>query len=531
MTNPLITVEHLTKTFRVPVREAGLRAALGSALRRRYRDVEAVRDMAFAINAGEVVGFLGPNGAGKTTTLKLLSVLLHPTSGSATVASHVPWERRPAYLRQIAMVMGNKSQLWWGLTAADAFRILGTIYRVPPDGLARTRDELVDLLELAPLLDKPVRSLSLGERMKCELVGALIHGPRVLFLDEPTPGLDVAMTYRLALPREEEDGVLRTVHRWVDNASGDPSGFAIAPAVDLAKLAGMLLGGGNLNEGRFLSPESVALMQTRHADRRVAAASHPIAHWTEGYGLGLMLGQYRGARLVQHGGTLQSFDNYFHLFPDAGEEGAGFVLLTNHGDDAAAAELAFALGDLLLGLPASQPQDRVVLLPPLDGAPDWDRWTALEGTYLSARQGRLVSVRVRRGRLQLVQRGQAATLIPAAETYCYEDEGLRIPVAFLRPPDHARATHLFIGGNPYERVALDPTFRPDPSSWSRYTGSYRDPSNLGEGAEWRVSLLKAAKARSSSGVMARTRASSARGAEDRDGGGCAPTLIRGCSTR
>ena len=175
MTESLITVEHLTKTFRVPVREAGLRAAFGSALRRRYRDVEAVRDVGFAIRAGEMVGFLGPNGAGKTTTLKMLSGLLHPTGGAATVAGHVPWQRRPAYLRQIAMVMGNKSQLWWGLTAADAYRILGAIYRVPPDALARTRDELVDLLEMGPLLDKPVRTLSLGERMKCELVGALIH--------------------------------------------------------------------------------------------------------------------------------------------------------------------------------------------------------------------------------------------------------------------------------------------------------------------------------------------------------------------
>jgi hypothetical protein len=188
---------------------------------------------------------------------------------------------------------------------------------------------------------------------------------------------------------------------------------------------------------------------------------------------------------------LQSFDNYFHLYPDAGEEGAGFVMLTNYSDDAAGAELAFALGDLLLGLPASRPEDRVVLLPPLDSAPDRDRWPAYEGTYLSARQGRLATVRVRRGRLQLVQRRTVATLIPTADAYFYEQEGgSRVPVAFLHPPAQSEATHLFIGGNSYERVTLDSTFQPDPSSWSHFTGEYRDPSNLGEGAVWRLSLRR-----------------------------------------
>jgi hypothetical protein len=253
----------------------------------------------------------------------------------------------------------------------------------------------------------------------------------------------------------------------------------------------MLLRGG-LHEGRqFLNPESVALMQTRNADRRVAASSHPIAHWTEGYGLGLMLGRYRGARLVQHGGILQSFENFFHLYPDAGEEGAGFVLLTNYSDDSAGAELAFALGDLLLDLPESRPSDRVVLLPPLDKAADQDQWPAYEGTYLSAGEGRLVTARVRRGRLQLKQRRRVATLVPTADGYFYEEEsGLREPVAFLHPPDHPHAMHLFIGGNPYERVTLASTFQPDPSSWSPFIGAYRDPSNLGEGAVWRISLRR-----------------------------------------
>lgn len=197
MTQPQILVQNLTKTYRVPQRQAGLKASLRSLVRREYADVTAVCDMSFTITAGEIVGFIGPNGAGKTTTLKMLAGLLHPSSGSATVAGFVPWQRSPAYLQRISMVMGNKSQMMWDIPPLDTFRVLSQIYRIPTAEFHRTLDELVHLLHMENLLNKPSRNLSLGERMKCELVAALLHQPEVLFLDEPTLGLDVSTQRRL----------------------------------------------------------------------------------------------------------------------------------------------------------------------------------------------------------------------------------------------------------------------------------------------------------------------------------------------
>jgi ABC-2 type transport system ATP-binding protein len=192
-----IIVRSLAKTYRVPQRAAGALAALKSVIKRSYADVPAVRDVSFTIAAGEMVGFIGPNGAGKTTTLKMLAGLLHPTRGSAQVLGFVPWQRAPDYLRRISMVLGNKSQMMWDIPPLDTFRVLGKIYGVPAAVLNETVAELTDLLAMSALLTKPVRNLSLGERMKCELVAALIHRPAVLFLDEPTLGLDVSMQRRL----------------------------------------------------------------------------------------------------------------------------------------------------------------------------------------------------------------------------------------------------------------------------------------------------------------------------------------------
>ena len=192
-----IIVQNLAKTYRVPQRQGGMRAALRSLTHKEYSDITAVTDISFRINPGEVVGFIGPNGAGKTTTLKMLAGLLHPTSGTAAVAGFTPWQREPDFLRRISMVLGNKSQMMWDIPPLDTFRVLGEIYHVPPAELQQTIDELSDLLTMADILTKPVRNLSLGERMKCELVASLLHKPSLLFLDEPTLGLDVSMQRRL----------------------------------------------------------------------------------------------------------------------------------------------------------------------------------------------------------------------------------------------------------------------------------------------------------------------------------------------
>ena len=197
MNEPQIHVQQLTKTYRVPVRPEGLRASIKSLARPTYNDVEAVREITFSIRAGEMVGLIGPNGAGKTTTLKMLCGLLHPTRGQARVAGFVPWERDFAFLRRISMVMGNKSQMLWDIPPMNSFRVLGEIYAVPPSELHCTLNELIDLLDMQELLTKPVRNLSLGERMKCELAASLLYRPAVLFLDEPTLGLDVSMQIRL----------------------------------------------------------------------------------------------------------------------------------------------------------------------------------------------------------------------------------------------------------------------------------------------------------------------------------------------
>ena len=183
--------------FRVPEREAGLRASLGSLVHRKWREVRAVDGISFQIDAGEVVGFLGPNGAGKTTTLKMLSGLLFPTSGEGRVLGHVPSKRERDYLRRMTLVMGNRNQLQWDLPALDSFELNRAIYRLPRADFARTRDELIELLDVGDLVRKPVRNLSLGERMKVEVVGSLLHLPQVLFLDEPTIGLDVTMQKRI----------------------------------------------------------------------------------------------------------------------------------------------------------------------------------------------------------------------------------------------------------------------------------------------------------------------------------------------
>ena len=189
----MIRVRELRKHYQVHERAPGVGAAFRSLFRRKYKTVAAVDGIGFDIAAGERVGFLGPNGAGKTTTLKVLAGLLHPTSGEVRVDEHEPRRREDAFLRKIMLVLGQKQQLLWDLPPSDTFELNRAVYDVPHDQYAETMRELSELLELGDLVKKPTRTLSLGERMKCELAAALVHRPRVLFLDEPTIGLDVSM--------------------------------------------------------------------------------------------------------------------------------------------------------------------------------------------------------------------------------------------------------------------------------------------------------------------------------------------------
>ena len=192
-----IEVADLSKVFLVPERDQGLRAAAKSLIRRKNREVRAVVSVSFQVDTGEIVGFLGANGAGKTTTLKMLSGLLHPSTGTVSVLGHEPWKRQRDYLRRITLVMGNRDQLQWDLPALDSFELTRAIYRIPSSAFLEQRDELIELLDLGSLINKPVRNLSLGERMKAEIANSLLHRPAVLFLDEPTLGLDVTMQRRI----------------------------------------------------------------------------------------------------------------------------------------------------------------------------------------------------------------------------------------------------------------------------------------------------------------------------------------------
>ncbi len=194
---PSIHVRGLRKTYEVPERDSGIRAAAASLVRRRTKQIAAVAGIDFDVVPGEIVGFLGPNGAGKTTTLKMLSGLLHPTAGEVDVLGHVPWRRENAYLERMTLIMGQRNQLAWDIPVMDSFELNRVIYGVGNEDFRRRLDELSELLDLGELVRKPVRNLSLGERMKCEIAGSLLHQPDVLFLDEPTIGLDVTMQRRI----------------------------------------------------------------------------------------------------------------------------------------------------------------------------------------------------------------------------------------------------------------------------------------------------------------------------------------------
>ncbi|MBC8076753.1 MAG: ATP-binding cassette domain-containing protein, partial [Chloroflexales bacterium] len=218
---PAITVSNLVKTYRYHRKEPGLRGSLHALFGRKTLETRAVDGISFSIEPGEVVGFLGPNGAGKTTTLKMLCGLLYPSAGSAIVLGHTPVQRESAFLRQIALVMGQKNMLWWDIPAMDSLLLHQEMYRIPEQQFRSTVAELGELLEVRDLLHVQVRKLSLGERMKLELLAALVHRPPLLFLDEPTIGLDVVAAQRVrdflrALNREYGTTMLLTSHYMAD---------------------------------------------------------------------------------------------------------------------------------------------------------------------------------------------------------------------------------------------------------------------------------------------------------------------------
>lgn len=250
----MIHVEHLSKHYHVHEREPGFLASLRSLVSRSYRVVKAVDDVSFHIPAGQIVGFLGPNGAGKTTTMKVLTGLLHPTAGRVEVAGFKPQEQRNAFKRRISLVMGQKSQLIWDVPASDSFLVNKAIYEIDDTTYRKSLGELVELLELERVLHKPVRQLSLGERMKCELAASLLHRPDILFLDEPTIGLDVQMQevvrrFILEYNRSVRATVLLTSHYM-----GDVT--ALCERV-------MVIGG-----GRLLYDGGIAELIDRHSPRK-----------------------------------------------------------------------------------------------------------------------------------------------------------------------------------------------------------------------------------------------------------------------
>ncbi|MEM9940096.1 MAG: ABC transporter ATP-binding protein [Planctomycetota bacterium] len=216
-----IEIKNLSKTYRVYQKQEGMLASIRGLFHREYREVHAVKDISLEVEEGEFVAFLGPNGAGKTTTLKLLSGVINPDTGNATVLGHVPWLRENEYRRRFALVMGQKNQLWWDLPAMESFRLNQHIYRVPKNEFEKTRDELSEMLDVTRLLGRPVRELSLGERMKMELIAALLHQPDVLFLDEPTIGLDVVAQHKIqqflkSYQQEQNNTILLTSHYMKD---------------------------------------------------------------------------------------------------------------------------------------------------------------------------------------------------------------------------------------------------------------------------------------------------------------------------
>jgi len=260
-----IIIEHLTKNFEATVKKKGLSGSVTSLFSPKKKTIRALKDITFQLERGELVGFIGPNGAGKTTTLKILSGLLYPTAGFIQVLGFDPWNRSPEFLKQISLVMGQKNQLWWDLPAIDTFELNRAIYEIPNKRYEKVLDELVSLLEVKKLLNIQVRKLSLGQRMRLELIAALLHEPKVLFLDEPTIGLDVVAQQKMRdfiydYNRRHKATILLTSHNMDDLAN------LTKRVVVIDK--GEILFNGELKEliGQFAKEKLITLYLSKQAD-------------------------------------------------------------------------------------------------------------------------------------------------------------------------------------------------------------------------------------------------------------------------
>lgn len=217
----MITMEHVCKSYKVAKRSAGMKEACKALFRRETQTIQALSDVSFTINDGEMVGYIGPNGAGKSSTIKILSGILTPESGSCLIDGRVPWKDRREHVRQIGVVFGQRSQLWWDVPVIDSFELLKDIYSISRNDYQHSLEELTELLHLQDLLKMPTRQLSLGQRMRCELAASLLHSPRILFLDEPTIGLDAVSKlavrdFILRMNEEHKTTIILTTHDMQD---------------------------------------------------------------------------------------------------------------------------------------------------------------------------------------------------------------------------------------------------------------------------------------------------------------------------
>ncbi|MBR6766407.1 MAG: ABC transporter ATP-binding protein [Clostridia bacterium] len=252
----MITVEHLTKTYRVSRRDGGLKQAMKTFIHRETEEIKALDDISFTISDGEIVGYIGPNGAGKSTTIKILSGILTPDSGTCIVNGRIPWKQRRQHVAEIGVVFGQRSQLWWDVPILDSYELIKDIYRIDPVRYRKNLEELTALLDLSEILRTPARQLSLGQRMRCEVAASLLHDPKVLFLDEPTIGLDAVskLTLREFIHKRCKDHgttVLLTTHDMQDIE-------ALAGRILLIG-HGKLLMDGTFDDVRAIDPDAQSL--------------------------------------------------------------------------------------------------------------------------------------------------------------------------------------------------------------------------------------------------------------------------------